>query len=357
MNFDFPGIIINDRIFSLEDIVSHSQKIVNLNIPDWEKHIYKFILDFLDEKDYIIQQSSGTTGTPKSFHLPKMAMIESAKLTAQVLKLKFADKALLCLPVEYIAGKMMIVRSFVSGLNLIWEEPSSMPLLSKHGKINFCAMVPLQVYNSFSNYEFFRNIENLIIGGAELRNELLAMFRDVSNNTYETYGMAETCSHIALRKISGDMPERYFETLPGIKVEIDNRNCLVIHAPYLDGPVVTNDLIEFVDSKHFIWKGRYDNLINTGGFKVKPEELEADITKILDIECAIVGIPDDKLGQRIIMIVESDVSLNEKEIQKALKDSLPKYHIPAKIYFVDELPRNNAFKIDRLKLLEMFTKE
>jgi O-succinylbenzoic acid--CoA ligase len=353
MKFDFPGIILNDHIFSTEDLIAHSKKIIRRDIPDWEKSIYEFILDFLNDKDYILQQSSGTTGTPKEFHLSKKALIESAQLTAKVLNLKFADKALLCLPVDYIAGKMMIIRSFVSGLNLIWEEPTSMPVLSKHGKINFCAMVPLQVYNSFSNYEFFRNIENLIIGGAELRSELLAMFHDVTNNTYETYGMAETCSHIALRKISGDKPDKYFETLPGITLQSDERGCLIISAPYLNDKVTTNDLVELIDSTHFIWKGRFDNLINTGGIKIKPEELEASIAKVLDAECAIVGLADKKLGQKVILITESKDNLEEKEILSLLKESLPAYHIPGKVYIVNELPRNKAFKIDRKKLLAM----
>lgn len=353
MNFDFPGIILNDRILSLEDLPDHAKSQLELELPAWERGIYQFMLDFIDETDYIVQQSSGTTGTPKTFRISKLSMVESARLTAKKLGLKFGDKALLCLPVEYIAGKMMVVRAFVSGLNLIWEEPSSMPVLTKHGMINFCSMVPLQVYNSFSNYEFFKNIENLIIGGAELRNELLAMFRDVSNNTFESYGMAETCSHIALRKISGPTPDKYFETLPGISVETDERGCLVIHAPYLTETIVTNDLVECIDNKHFMWKGRYDNLINSGGIKIKPEELEASIAKVLDIECAIIGVPDEKLGQKVVMVAESESNLDEKEIQGLLKEALPPYHIPGKIVTVNELPRNNSFKIDRKRLLDM----
>lgn len=353
MNFEFPGIILNDHLFSVEDLIVHSKNIVKRNIPEWEKNIYRFILDFLNDKEYIIQKSSGTTGTPKDFKLSKKALIESAKLTAQVLNLKFGDRALLCLPVEYIAGKMMIVRSLVSGLNLIWEEPSSMPVFSKHGKINFCAMVPLQVYNSFSNYEFFKNIENLIIGGAELRSEVLAMFSDVKNNTYETYGMAETCSHIALRKISGDKPDKYFQTLPGITVQADVRGCLVINAPYLDNVVVTNDLVEIIDTTHFIWKGRFDNLINSGGVKIKPEELEASIARVLDMECAILGVADKKLGQKVVLVAESKEQLVETEILAILKENLPAHHVPGKIYFVAELPRNNSYKIDRNKLLTL----
>ena len=351
MNFNFSGIILKDKLFSVEDLLPFCEhKLKRAKLPEWEEEIYQFLIEFLNEKDYIEQLSSGTTGSQKKIKLSKKAMIESARNTVTRLNLKWTDKALLCLPVEYIAGKMMIVRAFVAGLNLFWEEPSSMPSLSKYGTIDFCAMVPLQVYNSFSNYEFFKNIRNLIIGGAELRSEVLAMFRDVFNNTYESYGMAETCSHIALRKINGENPDKYFETLPGITIAVDRRGCLVVNASYLESEVVTNDVVELVDEKHFIWKGRIDNLINTGGIKVKPEELEANISKIIDIECAVVGIPDEKLGQKIVLIAESDNPLDEEKLLINLKENLQEYQVPREIVIVEELPRTNSFKIDRTKL-------
>ena len=354
MKFDFSGIILSDKLYSLEDIVPHCRKkLKNKKLPEWEAKIYQFIFDFLDDKDYIVQYSSGTTGTPKRIELPKEAMIKSAESTIEKLNLKWTNKALLCLPVDYIAGKMMIVRSFVAGLNLFWEEPSSMPSLSKYGQMDFCAMVPLQVYNSFSNYEFFKNIRNLIIGGSELRSEIMAMFRDVPNNTYETYGMAETCSHIALRKISGEKPDRYFEVLPNISIRTDERDCLVIQAPYFEKDIVTNDVVELVDDKHFIWKGRIDNLINTGGIKIKPEELEAGIETIIDEDCAVIGVEDSKLGQKIVLVIESPKELDTKSILKNLKEHLEPHQVPKEIVYLEELPRTTSFKLDRSKLEQL----
>lgn len=354
MNFNFSGIILGDKLYSTEDLRDHASSMVKEDLPDWEKSIYSFIVEFLGDEDYIIQKSSGTTGQVKEHKLLKASMIESAKLTAQVLGLKFSQKALLCLSADYIAGKMMIVRAMVSGLNLFWEEPSSMPLLSKYGKIHFCSMVPLQVFNSFSNYEFFKNIDTLLIGGTAIRSELKAMFRDVNNQTYETYGMAETCSHIALRKISGSNPDKYFETLPGITVDTDERGCLLVKAPYLEGGVQTNDVVELVDEEHFLWKGRFDNLINTGGIKIKPEELEAEISKVLEMDFAIIGIPDKKLGQKIALVIESDKPLNEKELQKVLAEELESHQMPKNFFYINELPRNSAYKIERVKLQKMF---
>ena len=313
---------MHDRLFSLEDLQVYCQNQILTEAKDWEKKVFRFILDFLDDKEFILQESSGTTGKPKVLQLSKRAMIESAKNTLEHLNITFGQKALLCLPVEYIAGKMMVVRSLVGGLNLYWEEPTSMPVLAKYGKINFCSMVPLQVYNSFSNYEFFKNIETLIIGGSELRHELLAMFRDVPNRTFESYGMAETCSHIALRRISGGNPDKYFYTLPGITVETDSRGCLIVHAPYIENPVITNDVVELIDSTHFMWKARYDTLINTGGIKVKPEELEASISEILDSECAVIGLPDEKLGQKIVLFLETIENISETEVIGILKNKI-----------------------------------
>jgi O-succinylbenzoic acid--CoA ligase len=351
MEFNFSGIILNDKLFSVEDLIPHCKAMQKrAKLPEWEEKIYQFIIEFLSDKDYIEQMSSGTTGTPKKLKLPKKALVESAKRTVEKLDLKWTDKALLCLPIDYIAGKMMVIRAFVAGLNLFWEEPSSMPSLAKYGPIDFCAMVPLQVYNSFSNYEFFTNIRNLIIGGSELRSEVIAMFSDVKNNTFETYGMAETCSHIALRRISNGAADKYFETLPGIKIRLDDRGCLIVNAPYLEKEVITNDVVELIDDEHFIWKGRIDNLINTGGIKIKPEELEASISKILELECAIIGVKDEELGQKVVLIAESDKALDKDELTRLLKDNLQPHQVPREIVFVEEIPRTTSFKIDRSKL-------
>jgi O-succinylbenzoic acid--CoA ligase len=352
---DYSGIILQDRVYSLEDLEGHCKAVLKRKIPEWEKGIFRFILNFIDDKEYIEQNSSGTTGASKTYKLSKKAMIESAKLTADVLNLKFGQKALLCLPIDYIAGKMMVVRAFIAGLNLFWEEPSSMPSLEKYGHISFCAMVPYQVYNSFSKYEFFKNIDNLIIGGAEIRSELFTMFRDVNNKTYETYGMTETCSHIALRQISGSNIEKYFTTLPGIKVESDERNCLIINAPYLDGPIKTNDIVEVISENQFTWKGRFDNLINSGGIKVNPEELEAVISQVIDMDFAIVGLSDEDLGHKIVMVIESEKELEKSDILDLMKDVLPKSQIPRDLFFVNKLPRNKAFKVDRMKVVELIS--
>jgi O-succinylbenzoic acid--CoA ligase len=250
---------------------------------------------------------------------------------------------------------MMIVRAFVGGLNLLITEPTSMPDLSGFGKIDFCAMVPLQLYNSLNSVETIRNIKKLIIGGAEIRPELEVILHDMPNEVYATYGMSETCSHVAIRRLSGSKFERYYSAIPGVSFSVDKRNCLSIKADYLENIVETNDVVDLIDNRTFRWIGRYDNLINSGGVKIVPEEIETLISKNTGLDCAIIGIPDEKLGQKLILVLEkgrSDISTDE--IRNLLKTELPKHIQPKDIVIVDQLPRNSSFKVDRKKLINQF---
>lgn len=352
MHQDFHGLLLNNKIYTINDLNELCEGIVSDNsVPLWEKNIYSFILDWLDDKEYIEQKSSGTTGKPKLLKIPKESMILSAKNTCDFFDIRFGQTALLCLPVEYIAGKMMIVRAIVGGLNLLYTEPTSLPDITGFGTIDFCAMVPLQAYNSLNSVETLRRIKKLIVGGAEIRDELEVMLRDLTIEVYATYGMAETCSHVATRRISGTAYERFYNAIPGVKFSADDRSCLIINAKFLNHEVVTNDVIDLVDEKSFRWIGRYDNLINSGGIKIVPEEIETIVSKATGLDCAIMGVPDKQLGQKVILILEKGGSeTTEEEIQTILETELPKRFQPKEIFFIEELPRNHAFKVDRNKL-------
>jgi o-succinylbenzoate---CoA ligase len=352
------GLIINNRIYPLDNLKELCESMqTDPSVASWEKKVFAFIEEWINQEQYINQVSSGTTGVPKSVKLSKQSMIKAAENTCNIFDLRFGQTALLCLPIDYIAGKMMIVRALVGGLNLLLTEPTSMPDLTGCGKIDFCAMVPLQAYNSLNSVETLRSIRKLIIGGAEIRDELEMMLRDLPNEVYATYGMAETCSHVAIRRISGTEHERHYHAMPGVRFAIDNRSCLVIESDYLQEKIQTNDVVDLQNEKTFRWIGRYDNLINSGGIKIVPEEVEAVISKTTGFDCAVIGLKDAKLGEKLVLVIEKEGSeITEQELKTMLNNELPKQLQPREIIFVDELPRNHAFKVDRIRLKEQIKK-
>ncbi len=324
------------------------------NTPLWEKDVYAFILQWLDDSDTIVQHSSGTTGKSKLIRLQKQAMLRSAESTCRYFRLAYGQTAVLCLPIEYIAGKMMVVRSIVCGLNLVITEPKSKPGIQDIGKIDFCAMVPFQVMNTFTAKNDLPTVRILIIGGAEISKELENLVKDIPTQAYATYGMAETCSHIALRRINGANPESMYKALPGIELDSDNRGCLIIKAPYLPGPVITNDRVRLSGHSRFRWIGRFDNLINSGGIKVVPEEIESILSGKTGIEAALIGLPDPKLGQRLILVTEKiNVPISDDLILAQLSLLIPAKLVPKNLIRIERFPRNASFKIDRLKLARL----
>ncbi|NTV84510.1 MAG: AMP-binding protein [Bacteroidales bacterium] len=292
----------------------------------------------------------------KILTLQKKYMIWSAENTCRYFRLDPGQTALLCLPVDYIAGKMMVVRCFVGGLNLYMTEPRSTPDLTGMTGIDFCAMVPVQVTNSFSNKMSYPSIQKLIVGGTGITAELENLVRDIPVQVFATYGMAETCSHIAVRRMNGPHPEPFYQALPGIELNTDERNCLVIKTSSLPAPLITNDQVQMTGENRFRWIGRIDNLINIRGRKVVPEEVESAVLEKTGLECALIGLPDQKHGQRLVFIAEGKTGVKESLIISELKKLLPPKLQPGKIVWIEKLPRNKAFKLDRPKLVDMVYK-
>ncbi|HJZ39626.1 MAG TPA: AMP-binding protein [Bacteroidales bacterium] len=351
-----PGeILIDGYEYTVPELKAYAFQVAGDETnPPWKREVFRFIQLWLSEPGYIVQQTSGTTGRSKEIKLPRQSVISSAVNTCRYFGLEKGQNALLCLPAEYIAGKMMIVRAFTCGLNLLLTEPKGTPDLPGTGRIDFCAMVPLQVTNLLDSGSAFSTVQKLIIGGAEISEALENRIRDLPVQAYTTYGMAETCSHIALRKLGASSTRRDYFALPGIDLALDERGCLVIKADYLPETVITNDLAELTGGNSFRWIGRYDNLINSGGMKVVPEALEEQIRERTGQECAVIGLPDRKLGRRLILVMEKRMDpapelLVKTELQKLLPHQLQ----PREIIRVDQFPRNHVHKLDRLKLTEM----
>lgn len=313
---------------------------------DYEKHIGNFLLEWLDDDLYIEVETSGTTGKPKLIRLEKQAMIQSALATGDYFNLEPGNKALLCLSAKYIAGKMMLVRAMILGLELDITTVDGNPLAFNDKKYDFAAMVPLQVENSLDK---IKNIEKIIIGGAPVSKTLIEKLKKKRINAFETYGMTETITHVAVKKIGTDN----FKTLPNISLSKDNRDCLVIHAPkILTEEVVTNDVVNLISDHEFQWLGRIDSVVNSGGVKLFPEQIETKLQDFITDRFFIASESDEKLGQKVILVIES----KEKEIPVSVFDHLEKFEKPKSIYFVPKFIDTKTGKLNRKQTLEKIAK-
>lgn len=312
-----------------------------------------FLAVWFSGADRVPVQTSGSTGTPKIFEIEKKKMVNSAEMTCNFLGLREGNTALLCLPVAYISGKMMVVRSIVRKLKLMVADLSLQPLEHLDHEIDFCAMTPLQVEHSLD--QLYR-IRNLIIGGAavseSLKKKIAELSLPESCRIFETYGMSETLSHIALKQIF-PQPEDYFTVFENIEISQDERGCLKIFAPDLNAEVLqTNDLVEIRNEKQFRFLGRIDHVINSGGAKIFPEQLEALVKKEIDNEAVFLGIDDESLGQKLILVVEGTSS---EELHQQLSDVQyrEKYHRPKEVIFIEKIPRTPNGKVNRPELRKM----
>ncbi len=345
-------VLLNGRAFSGQELLEYCQRgAADPEIPRWIGEVLDFMARFLDpDGRELLQKSSGSTGDPKSFTLSREAMVRSARQTLRFFRLDQGGRALLALPVHYIAGKMMVVRALVGGLDLVVVEPSSRPLAGLSGPIDFAAMVPLQIEESLAHDDPLKQITTLLIGGGELHpanREKLAMME--LPWVFETFGMTETYTHFAVKRINGPEPDPFFRVLEGVRVGTDPRGCLEVEVPGItEGPLHTNDLVEIQDrGAGFTWLGRFDNLINTGGIKIIPELLEEQIRQVIGTECLVIPEPDRKLGSRMVLLVEYEGSPPVDAWMDLLRDRLQKHELPRRVLAVRSLPRNLTMKPDR----------
>ena len=310
----------------------------------FEKEFGEFLLDWIDDKDTIQLMTSGTTGVSKSIMLSKQAMVNSAIATANFFDLRPGDKILHCLPSRYVAGKMMLVRAIIIGLEMDLIAPNSHLndlLLTKN--YDFTAIVPLQAENSLEKLYQFKKI---IIGGAKVSDDLALKLKKVTSEIYETYGMTETLSHIAAKKVG----EAYFNVLEHVSISTDERNCLVVDAPSIsDEIIITNDIVEILNAKQFQWIGRYDNVINSGGIKLFPEQIEAKLATQIAVPFFIASEPDEVFGNNVILVLESD---NELSLPEKVFDMLEKYEKPKAVYNISKFERTETSKINRTETLK-----
>ncbi len=311
-----------------------------------------FLAEWQNNSPTVLVHTSGSTGKPKPMLVEKRRMEASARITCRFLGLKNGDRALLCMPLDYIAGKMMVVRSLTCGLQLISIPPCGHPLSSEHAiyfpqpfALDFAAMVPLQVWNTlqvFEERERLMQIRHLIIGGGAIDATMAQELRDFPNNVWSTYGMTETLSHIALRRISGPDASEWYTPFEGVTLSLDEEGCLVIDAPAVhEGLLATNDRAQLRSDGSFRILGRKDNVICSGGVKIQIEEVERALQDYLDVPFMITKAPDDKFGEQVILLTES---CDTEQLLAICREHLPKYWLPRRVVTVGGLPLTETGK-------------
>lgn len=339
---------LNDISFNKQSLIDKAKQLQE-NGLDYEKDNAKFLQLWLNNEDTLEVTTSGSTGTPKIIKLSKKAMIASANATGTYFNLKEKTKALLCLPATYIAGKMMFVRALVLGWELDCIEPKS-KLSIPQKAYDFSAMVPMQVE---ANLHRLNAIKVLIVGGAKVASSLVASIQLLNTKVYETYGMTETITHIAVKPLNfNNSIYAHFKILPYIKIAKDNRGCLVIEAPKLsDDKIITNDVVALHSKSTFEWLGRFDNVINSGGIKLFPEQIEQKLQHKIKERFFIASIVDIVLGERVILVVETNQLKETKELYEELKP----FEKPKDIYCVPKFIETPSGKVKRYETLTLIT--
>lgn len=343
-----PEFKLNGKSFASPDILrKYALKLCETGIGE-KIAIGNFIVEWLNDKDFIQVKTSGSTGAPKEITLKKVQVFNSASATVNYFNLKEGTKALLCLSSEYIAGKMMLVRAMTAGWDLYTTSPEKKPLETSNQVFDFAAMVPYQVYHSLLD---FHKVKKLIVGGGAVSWDLEERLQKLDTQIFATYGMTETISHIAVRPLNGPARSPIFAALPEVTFLQTKESCLQILAPAIsDDFVTTNDVVELVSPTSFKFLGRIDNVINTGGIKVHPELIEEKLSPHLKLPFFIASEENDALGEQIVLIVESERPHPLEDFSKIFK-FLSSYEKPKRIHSTPKFAYTETGKIKRAEVL------
>lgn len=322
----------------------------------------EFLKEWNAESPFVEVKTSGSTGVPKRMLVEKSRMLASAKMTCDFLGLQPGDTALLCMPLDYIAGKMMVVRSIERQLTLTTVPPSNHPLAGLTEPFDLVAMVPSQVYETLKTPEeaaLLARCGNIIIGGGAISHELSEAIHGLSFSGktmgafYSSYGMTETLSHIALRRLNGSDASDWYTPMDGVGVSLTDEGCLVIDAPHVcQQTLVTNDIAELTDGRFRII-GRKDNVICSGGIKIQIEEVEERLRPHLHVPFIITKTPDEKFGEAVTLLCTDG---DADTLRTICEQTLPRYWRPKHIAIVDHIPMTETGKPAR-KEAEQVAKE
>ncbi len=339
---------VNEVDYTRDELIAWCRMSIQSALP-WEKAIFNFILEWFNDEDHVVVHTSGSTGEPHELRLSKELMKASARLSAEYFNMNAGNDVLLCLPAAYIAGKMVIVRAFTIGFNLNWVEPSINPLLKIDRSFHLTSFTPMQVDEMLrSSLEKFERIEKILVGGGPISAALDQRLRETKNAVYATYGMTETISHVAVRKVNA--PGTLFHALPGVKFSVDDDSCLIISAMHIDAKAIkTNDVVQLVGPYSFNFLGRIDNVINCGGIKLYPEKIENQISTLLQSDFYLWKKSDDAMGEKMVLYIEGEPYSDTEilRLKSSLKLLLNTFEIPREILFTPQFDRTETGKVIR----------
>ncbi len=341
-------LLLEGKEYSLEDIRRLIAGGAEAHSPaSWD--LYLFLNEWFNDSPVITVHTSGSTGTPKELIVRKDQMMQSARLTCEFLNLEKGQSALLCMNLRYIGAMMVVVRSLVAGLNLIVRPASGHPLADIEEPLRFVAMVPLQVYNTLQapeEKERLKQTDILIIGGGAIDEALEAEIKTLPTAAYSTYGMTETLSHIALRRLNGPSASSHYHPFSSVKLSLSAEDTLVIDAPLVCDQILrTNDIARIYSDGSFMILGREDNVINSGGIKIQAEEMEKLLRPFISVPFVITSVPDQRLGQAVTLLLEGE--RDTEKVGNKLHELLEPYYRPKYILTTDCIPQAGNGKVNR----------
>jgi O-succinylbenzoic acid--CoA ligase len=325
---------------------------------------YDFIQRWLGFEQTFELRTSGSTGVPKVISVKRSQLTSSAAMTAKALSLGKGTRALVCLNVDYVAGVMMLVRGMELGWELVIIEPTSNPLkdFKPEVEFDFAALVPMQLSGTLeeeTTRERVSQYGKILLGGAPISVSLLKQIEKINVPVYQSYGMTETVSHVALRRLNGETATDSYWFLPGVGAGVDERNCLFISGPVTDGEKIqTNDIVEMTALNAFVWLGRIDNVINSGGIKIVLDVVDEKIARVFyDLNYNNSFFTwyqqDEKLGQKLVLFVESDGErLIEEVLMEEIRKRVSTYETPKHVYFADRFIKTPTDKTDKRRTAE-----
>lgn len=381
---------LNGRAYDAAALRGWEEAAPEADRSELARQVLAFCRDWLRGDSAFRLHTSGSTGEPKPIDLTRRQMEASALATGAALGLEAGQSALVCLPTRYVAGRMMLVRGLVLGLHMTVVEPAADPFatLAPADRFDFTAVVPLQLQTlldsalvapadscfgdaterAFAYRARLEAMRAILVGGGPVSPALETQISRLGAPVFHTYGMTETATHIALRRLNGPQASDRFYPLPGVELRLDGRGCLAIRgAMTADEWVQTNDSVDLDEDAagrlSFVWLGRWDNVINSGGVKVQVEQVEAAIEALRVQQpgwplgarrCIVGGLPDERLGQVVTLVVEGEPlsPAAEAALSALLRGVLDRFALPRRFVYVPHFAETPTGKIDRGKTLQ-----